>query len=236
MERFYFDKVWRRERRAFKQLLMDWWLNKLSSEERRKIVGTMIREGERCGLFHYEINQLLNHFFGISDFFPDQHHKFRKLMDYPLWVLRLACELHQSKTFKWLNSISYHIYKNYRYWIDSKDLYWLLNRLNTEEFLKIKEKHDKKVYEAQRVVSHLEMSFILDIESSCDIQGVYARYLNEFEQVELEHLLYFLVQSVYYPVLIDSAVIDKLSVLAGVEPPNLGMKVVEVIGSVQLDR
>lgn len=228
MERFYFDKLWRRDRNGFRHYLKEWWQD-LTPLERRKIVLALIKEGKRAELFNHEINFLLKRFFRVSDLLINLTWRVRSVLSYPTWLLRIVYERYKTdpqfrERRDGIFLLRKAIYKELDEFIPHTDLYMFLKRMNPEEVLRAKENHDKAFEKALKNVGRVEGSFLHELENGGRIRDVYEKYAVEFRKLDLHDLLYWIVECSYYTALIDSAVLDKLAEMAGVETPCIGLK------------
>ena len=219
-DRFYFSKLWHNERRAFKKGLKEWFVNTLSSKERRLIIREFYKKGLDSGLFEYEVNQILYKLFGISLFCADNYWKLVQVLKLPTWILKevvkISCKFEKPNSWK----IAQAINNRWRMWISPQLIWFFLNNLDINQVIEAKERHDNLLKQALRNVSRVEQEFILAIEENPDI-SVYEEFADRFRGLSLQDVYFYIYSAKYYTALIDSALIDLIVEHAGLKPPEL---------------
>jgi len=218
LNRIYFRKIWRRERRLFKRDLNNWF-KALSSEERRKVVKAFYKEGLKAKLFEHEVNALLYFYFGISLFNVGRYWKTIQILNLPTWILKEIVKIGNEVGVWGYWKVSHKLFEKHKVWVSSNLVYLFLTRFDVEKTIKIKEEYDKALTRALRNVEGIHQDFILAIEENAkDLPSIYAEFAEKFKEIDLQDLFFYVNACTYYTALIDSALIDKVVEKIGLNP------------------
>ncbi|ADB57187.1 hypothetical protein [Archaeoglobus profundus] len=227
MNRCYFSKFWRMERRYFKGALNEWF-GKLDSVNKRKILKRFYEMGLESGLFEHEVNGLIYYYFGVSLFKAGNYWKRVRILRLPTWILKEVVRISGELSNLSGRKVAHELYKKKGVWVEPGVIYLFLNRFNVEETIRVKEAHDELQVKALREVGHLEQDFILAVEENYrNSVSVYEEFSEKFERVNLQLLFFYVNVASYYPMLIDSALIDKVVENCELEKPKLWRRVME---------
>lgn len=216
-ERLYFSKLWRRERRAFKKSFRKWFVERLSSKERRLIVKEFYKAGLKSGLFEYEVNGVLYELFGISLFCADNHWKLVQVLELPTWILKEIVKISRELEKPNCGKIAQIIDDRWGVWISPFLIWFILNRIDVIRVIEEKEKHDNLLEQALRNVGQVEQDFILAIEEQ-PLSSIYEEFANRFRTLPLRDLYFYVSSTDYRTALIDSALIDQVVERSGLRP------------------
>lgn len=231
VDRFYFSKIWRRERNILRKGIKEWFVNRLSSKERRTLIRMFWKKGLNFGLFPWDVNNYIRNQFGISLFEVRRYWGVISVLTLPTWALRKALELRR-KGIERVGKISYTIYEEYGFWAEPKLLWKFFNLMDPAEVLRFKKRYDTTLLESLHKVGRVEQDFILAIEENKD-QNVYEKFAREFGKIPLESLFFYVCNCQHIPALIDAVLIDKVAECAGLEPPELWKRFKEVVFDVR---
>ena len=221
-DRFYFSKLWYNERKAFKKGLKEWFVNTLSSKERRLIIREFYKKGLDSGLFECEVNQILYKLFGISLFCADNYWKHVQILEMPTWLLKRIVKIYSELERPACWKIADQLHKEFGIYPSCSLIWNLLFKTDTDRVIKAKEHHDKLLEKALKSVGKIEQDFILAVEENPnDLSSVYKEFAKRFESLQIQDLYFYVSSAEFYTALIDSALIDQVVERIGLKPPEL---------------
>jgi len=227
LNRCYFPKFWRMERRYFKGALNEWF-GKLDSVNKRKLLKQFYAIGLESGLFEHEVNGLIYYYFNVSLFKAGRYWKRVRILNLPTWILREIVRIRAKLDNLSGWRIAHELYEKKKVWVEPSIIYHFLNHFNVDETIRVKEAHDELQVKALREVGHLEQDFILAVEENLNNTiSIYEEFAEKFKEVDLPSLFFYVNASTYYTALIDSALIDKIAEVVGTDQPELWRRVME---------